>query len=177
VAIGKVKKVSIKSIDLPDISKDGEYLVRYRVVSEDKNRISHWSPIYKINPEYTYVPGVIQVSITQGIATISWNAVIINKVVGTTTNFIRNASEYDVWLRWGRGTDGDWIYAERISGTSLSVPVKTTYTINGVVQESQPNRLAIEIYLKGSPVFRQDGVPLATGVTPLKMYQLLDHTV
>lgn len=173
MAVGKTKKVSIPSSELPDIDKNGEYTVRYRLVSDDKNRISHWSPTYKINPGYTYVPGEIQASKTQNVMSFTWNAVVINK----GTNFVRNASEYDIWIRWDREDSGDWIYAERIKGTSLSTPVKTTYTVNGEVQGSAPNRVSIEVYLRGAPVFREDGVPLETGVTPLKMYQLLNHVV
>jgi hypothetical protein len=44
-----VKQVILESQDFPPLSPDGEYLLRYRVVSEDKNRTSHWSPVYKID--------------------------------------------------------------------------------------------------------------------------------
>jgi hypothetical protein len=43
------KKVTIEKKDLPPLSPDGEYLIRYRIISEDKNRKSHWSPIYTID--------------------------------------------------------------------------------------------------------------------------------
>lgn len=44
-----VKKVTIQKKDLPPLSPNGEYLVRYRIISEDKNRTSHWSPIYTLD--------------------------------------------------------------------------------------------------------------------------------
>ncbi len=44
-----VKKVTIEKKDFPPLSPDGEYLVRYRIISEDKNRTSHWSPVYKLD--------------------------------------------------------------------------------------------------------------------------------
>jgi hypothetical protein len=44
-----VKQVILEAKDLPPLSPDGEYLLRYRIVSEDKNRTSHWSPVYKID--------------------------------------------------------------------------------------------------------------------------------
>ena len=44
-----VKQVILEAQDLPPLSPDGEYLLRYRIVSEDKNRTSHWSPVYKID--------------------------------------------------------------------------------------------------------------------------------
>jgi hypothetical protein len=42
------KKVTIPVKDLPAMLPSGKHLVRYRVVSEDKNRVSAWSPIYSI---------------------------------------------------------------------------------------------------------------------------------
>lgn len=45
------KKAVILSANLPEpLTPSGQYLVRYRIVSEDRNRRSHWSPIYYIDP-------------------------------------------------------------------------------------------------------------------------------
>lgn len=47
-----IKKSVIKNSDLPVISIDEDglyYQLRYRIVSEDKNRFSHWSNIEKIS--------------------------------------------------------------------------------------------------------------------------------
>lgn len=46
------KKVSIPLSSLPPMTTDNKYLVRYRIVSDDKNRTSQWSPTYKINVPY-----------------------------------------------------------------------------------------------------------------------------
>jgi hypothetical protein len=43
------KKVILEKKDLPPLSPDGKYLIRYRIISEDKNRTSHWSPIYALD--------------------------------------------------------------------------------------------------------------------------------
>jgi hypothetical protein len=43
------KKVTVEKKDLPPLSSNGEYLIRYRIISEDKNRTSHWSPIYTLD--------------------------------------------------------------------------------------------------------------------------------
>jgi hypothetical protein len=46
-----IKKAIIQSTNLPEpLISQGQYLVRYRIVSEDRNRRSHWSPIYYIDP-------------------------------------------------------------------------------------------------------------------------------
>ena len=51
------------------------------------------------------------------------------------------------------------------------------YTINGAVQSSAPNRFSAEIYLKGYPIERGDGVPLDPSSPFLKVYQILNETV
>jgi hypothetical protein len=147
----QVKKFRIKNNALPPILVDKQgYAARYRVVSEDKNRYSHWSPVNIIQPEYTLVPGNIIFNKNGSIANFAWDSVDIN--IGA--NHIRQAKEYDIWIKWDRSDNGDWIYKQRIEGTTVSFPIPTTYTINGVIQESQPNKASIEIYLIGTPVTR-----------------------
>lgn len=92
----------------------------------------------------------------------------------TKNYIIKNGDEYDVWLRWDRSDGGDWIYKERIQGTSISFPHQSTYTINGAVQSSGPNRVSVEIYMPGNPPSREDGAP---GTPPLKVYRVLDYTI
>jgi hypothetical protein len=49
MADSRVKKVVIPKSKLPAYSGENQsYIVRYRIVSEDKNRNSHWSPQYKL---------------------------------------------------------------------------------------------------------------------------------
>lgn len=59
-----IQKVVVLKDSLPPILYDsGEYALRYRVISEDKNRFSAWSPIYKIeSPEVSLVEGAVSVS-------------------------------------------------------------------------------------------------------------------
>jgi hypothetical protein len=59
-----IKKVIIKKSSLPalDHNKIG-YVFRYRIVSEDKNRTSQWSPINLVlDDSITAVAGAVQVS-------------------------------------------------------------------------------------------------------------------
>lgn len=41
-------KVVIRKADLPAVSKDGVYTVRFRIVSDDQNSTSYWTPIYNL---------------------------------------------------------------------------------------------------------------------------------
>ena len=171
-----IKKFTTPITDLPPISAETQgYSVRYRIISADKNRTSHWSPVYLIEPGFTFVPGTIAFNKAGSVASIVWDAVEITKVEGVDTYSIRKALEYDLWVRWDRGgNNGDWLYKERIETTSLSLPIPATWTINGVVQPTTPNRMSVEIYLKGNPIERADG---PVGTPFLKVYLLTNETV
>jgi hypothetical protein len=61
------QKVILPKEDLPPVSllSDGTYgyITRYRIISEDQNRYSHWSPIREVAiPEVIQVSGDIAVS-------------------------------------------------------------------------------------------------------------------
>ncbi len=171
-----IKQFRVTISDMPAISSIYEgYDVRYRVVSEDRNRTSHWSPIQLIQPDYTFVSGDIVFNKTGDAASIIWDSVEITKISNGKTYSISKSHEYDIWVRWDRGDgDGDWLYKERIDTTSLLIPIASSWTINGVVQPTSPNKMSVEIYLKGDPAERADGAP---GTPFLKVYRLLNETV
>ena len=66
------KKIVIPKSSLPPVdSNTGSYIVRYRFVSEDKNRVSHWSPTFITNSaSVEQVNGAL--SITPTIITAVW---------------------------------------------------------------------------------------------------------
>jgi hypothetical protein len=146
-----IKKIKLSQDNLPTINSiTGKYDVRYRVVSEDKNRTSHWSPIININPNYIYVAGNISI-VSSGITTVAWDTVTVK--IGT--NIIGQAKDYDVWVKWSKAAGlGDFNYVQRISGNSINLVHPTTFYINGVDQEQAPNRVTVEVYLKGEPISR-----------------------
>ena len=161
-----IKKIKIDSDSLPTINSiTGKYDIRYRVKSEDKNRTSHWSPIVSLDPQYTYVSGNINI-VSSGITTVAWDTVTIK--IGTQV--IAQAKDYDVWVKWSRAAgSGDWNYVQRVSGNSISLVHPTTFYINGVNQALAPNRVTIEIYLKGEPITRD--------TTNLRVYNPAMHTI
>lgn len=61
------EQVRLSRADLPELSRlaNGNYghIVRYRIISEDQNRFSHWSPITQLE-----VPAVTQVAGDVGVA-------------------------------------------------------------------------------------------------------------
>ena len=54
------KQIRILKNELPPVGSDNSYTVRYRIVSEDKNRVSHYSEIKNIDaPTITTVSGTL----------------------------------------------------------------------------------------------------------------------
>jgi hypothetical protein len=162
-----IKKAKISKDSLPTInSTTGTYSVRYRIISEDKNRTSAWSSVYSVDPNYVYVPGKVNISSSSGVVRAAWDAVTVN--IGT--NAIRQAKDYDVWIKWSKPDGfGDWIYVERISSNSTAFVVPDTFFIDGVDQSYVPNRITVEVYLKGDPITRE--------FTTLRVYNPAMHTV
>ena len=146
-----IKKVKVEQDNLPTINSSTEkYDIRYRIVSEDKNRSSHWSPIVTLDPEYIYIAGNITI-VSSGITTVAWDTVTVK--IGTQV--IRQAKDYDVWVKWSKAAgNGDFNYVQRVSGNSISLVHPTTFFINGIDQADAPNRVTVEIYLKGQPITR-----------------------
>ena len=86
-----IKKLRILKASLPPTDHDSlAYVLRYRVISDDRNRTSHWSPIYNISAS-----GVISVtgalSVTTNIITAIW----------PNTN---NSPSYNVFVSFNGGS-------------------------------------------------------------------------
>lgn len=67
-----IKKVTVYKSELGKVGNSNEYIIKYRIISEDKNRTSHWSPTYVISATpLDLVPGAIQES--QNVITVVWS--------------------------------------------------------------------------------------------------------
>jgi hypothetical protein len=162
------------------------FYTRYRAVSEDRNQTSHWSPIYSTLAPYWFRKpsnGGVRISEfnTTGIGktiNISWDPVDLM----IENNFTRRAIYYDVWLKWHHnndsilGNNGDWVYEQRVQGTSHQVNIPISYQYTDRITDAvttravAPNRLSIEIRMVGNPITR-------TNTRLLLAYELLNATV
>jgi|688.fasta_scaffold256662_4 hypothetical protein len=88
----RIKKVIVPKSMLKEI--DGEtnsYLIRYRIVSEDKNRSSHWSPIFYLE----YPPFSISRGKTEE----------LGDVVALSWEDATNRPQYDIFVKYDFDTD------------------------------------------------------------------------
>lgn len=107
-----IRKVIIPKSSLPEISGENQnYVVRFRVVSEDKNRSSHWSTKYRLP-----VPSVTQIDYR--VAVDQSNQMITSVWVpdpGTR-------SEFDVYVKWD---NEEWQFLSTVFTTTYSTIIKT----------------------------------------------------
>lgn len=97
MADANIKKVTVFKNELPAVNANTvAYSIRYRVISEDRNRFSAWSPIFDLNaPATTLLENSIAVDNSNKIVTSVWNP---KPELGI--------SNYDVFVRWiGNDTD------------------------------------------------------------------------
>ena len=86
-----VKKAIVPKESLPPVdSETAGYVVRYRIISEDKNRTSHWSPTFVTNavPTETVIGAL---SITSSIITAVWDDEL-------------NRPAYDIFVKFDAGS-------------------------------------------------------------------------
>jgi hypothetical protein len=96
-----------------------KYSVRYRIISDNKNNFSMWSPIFEVDPGFDFITsGNVSVERTSNQTTASWIPVQIEK----DGNNIGTLEDFDVWIRWGNDeTDGSWEYYQRVTGSSINI--------------------------------------------------------
>lgn len=105
-----IKKVIVQKKNLPSISGiNNKYIVRYRIVSEDKNRTSHWSPQYKVGAPL--------------ISTINHSIAVdaISNVIRLVWDQVQDISEYDIYVKWDSNS---WQYIGPSSTNTYSCLIK-----------------------------------------------------
>jgi hypothetical protein len=145
-----IKKITILKKDLPSYIGDNDslsYQVRYRVVSEDKNRSSHWSPIYKLGSTSTFdevgfdINNISTTNISHNISidkpnhmsSITWTMPALLIINPTTTEKILQEQQasiknFDVYVQWKTGLIwGNWTWV----GTSQGAQYSMTYPSTG----------------------------------------------
>jgi hypothetical protein len=106
VSDSQIKKVVIKKEDLPAFNGTTQkHSVRYRVVSEDKNRSSHWSPYYSVsNPSPEQLE--CSVTVTANVVNMVWKQPTVSAI-----------KQYDIYFKLD---SADWVYISSSSSTQFS---------------------------------------------------------
>lgn len=159
MADANIKKVIVSPQSLAAVNIVGDnpkYFVRYRIVSEDKSRISAWSPIFELDARpvpdilnnVTQTPGVI---INNNLITITW----------TTPDELKTA-KYDVYVSWNNhpaSLTKNYSYVGSVQATknnSFSLPKLDGY-----------NRMYVRIQVSTSPKVISDSALVAETATAI----------
>ena len=113
-----IKKVIIPRSSLPPVGKNGEYLIRYRIVSTDKNRYSHWSPIYKV--------------LGKTVETVNGSVQKVGNIIMIVWNTVSDISSYDIFIKYDNETN--YTYHGSTSSNNYSIINQGTSTANIAVQ-------------------------------------------
>jgi hypothetical protein len=100
-----IKKITIPKASLPSLfGPNSSYIIRYRFISDDKNRTSHWSPQHEISSNaITQVQYSASTSPDKNVITLVWN-------------LLDHISSYDVFVSWDSGA---WEFLTTTSTNSL----------------------------------------------------------
>ena len=113
--MANLKKARVPVSDIKLVDANNRYMLRYRVVSDDKNRVSHWSQFLRVDGPPINPAGY------DGAITVT-----INDITANWYDTPRRGS-YDIFVRYGNGSSigsATW-GAYTYSGSSLT----QSYTI------------------------------------------------
>lgn len=129
-------KIRIPVEQLPPPNKYGDHNIQFRVVSEDRNRVSAWSTVNTIkslgqyrplqsNVEDNYISGIGQevISITWDTPTI-YNYSPLLSSASIAHNHSANWKQHltDIYIRWTGGTaSGHYEYHDRVSTDTTTI--------------------------------------------------------
>ncbi len=134
-----IKKVTITKSSLPPVNGINQsYILRYRIVSEDKNRYSHWSPQYVVPAQ-----PIEEINFSLKIDQSSNTLTLIWEPVADVTTF-------DVYTRIDSGA---WNYSSTVSTTTYSSLINPAF-----------NHIEIAVQIPTYPKTRSAGATLF--VTP-----------
>ena len=141
LADANIKNTRVFKSDLPPVNNKNEYLVRYRVTSDDRNRVSSWSPIFFVkNKEVQSVVGEV-----------SQDGNIINIVWGDE----EDRPKYDIFVKFNTG---DFFY----HGTSA------THNYS-VIKEAGATSIMVAVQIEGIEKGINELLTIYETITPVSL--------
>jgi hypothetical protein len=166
VAVEIIKKVIVPRSELPLVQlttvynsiedrneiQESYYDFRYRIISEDRNRTSAWSPIERIvmpnvTTPFPYTSNQrisISKSGTPEIITAIWTKPSTSENPSEYENIFNKINIYDVWVRWTDTVDATalsvgwtpWTYVTTVSSNTFSIakPESSYKTVEVAIQ-------------------------------------------
>jgi hypothetical protein len=136
-----IKKVIVYKDELPAVDLDTRsYNIRYRLISEDKNRISPWSKFYNVvTPTVTPIAEYsIAVDNSNDLVTVTWNK-----------DQIPELGDFDIWVKWVGNHDESnypWAFVATILTNQYAFvfPTSIPDPVNGGTELPKKVRIAVQ---------------------------------
>jgi hypothetical protein len=136
-----IKNVIISQETLPGVDAQNKHYVRYRIISEDKNRVSEWSPIYNIN-------GIkLPEEMEEGSVSVSGEFIVVR------WSNIRPIQAFDIYVKYDAG---DYAYVGSSSNNTYSF-----------VKNSSASAVSVSVHPKSSIKTYSDKTSIYTGGTTI----------
>ena len=128
-----IKNVIVPKQELPAVNSENQYIVRYRIITDDRNRYSQWSPIFLVSGT----------TVTQ----LDADASVSGRVISIVWSDPKPRAGYDIFIKFD---SEEYSYHGRASSTSYQILTpqdKTSfqYLIQTESMDKQVNNL-IKIY-------------------------------
>lgn len=114
-----IKKVIIPKSSLPSVTESNQYLVRYRIVTEDRNRVSGWSPVFVLNAKQSQEVDA------------DWS--ISGRVISLVWEDEETRPSYDVFTKFD---GGDYFYHGSPTTHTYSIISQGTESFSFIIQIS-----------------------------------------
>lgn len=147
-----------------------KFNVRFRIISDNQNNFSYWSPIFEVDPQFIFiqgnlnVPGSLLMEKHTGYVANIWDGVSIYKEIDSVNTLIDQLTEYDCWIQYTEddgANPSEWIYKERILTTSFNQNIPNSYTDATGTPGRVPTWLRVEVYRPGRPVLRYNDISVS----------------
>lgn len=134
-----IKKVTIFRNELPPVDATTlSYNLRYRIVTENRNRVSAWSNVVSVTaPTISTINYTVSANNSGKIVQIVWDA---PASLGLTS--------FDLFARWvgnHNETDYSWAYVTRVTGNSYSLVFPTQVYDNTLEAFEDPKKLRVQL--------------------------------
>jgi hypothetical protein len=116
-----VPRLVIPVTELPPVSSSAQHVVRFRIVSEDRNRVSDWSPIFLLDsvgqiPSASTSYKLVESGSSPKLLTLTWNGGYIPTYKNLDEGY------HDVFVKWD---GGEFEYLGRQTGNFFSTAAKS----------------------------------------------------
>lgn len=173
-------RVVIKKEDLPAANLSGALITRFKIVSDSRNAMSEWSPIYHIYPpvydpeDYEgnsfYDQGqVTSVSIVS--ARVSETPVRWNVALNWQDNY--GLPQYDLYVRWHYGaTVTDWNFLDSLTTKTYAFDSPLEFDETGLIQLTPT---AVDVAVVRSTYVKRYVLPEGLNRTPLTVFNTVGN--